>query len=920
MAGRPGLDPTEEGKSYSALFVLMVALLLGAAVWSIWDDNISRRPWKEYQVEFDRLAYDKYMKDAAEEQKVLDANPDYQKATKELVQAQAELDSGATENKLDDLRAQLKSLREVADDKEQAARFTKSFLTELWYDYNHAIQEKQDPAPYMAQINQLNAQLAVEQKISDAYKAQVQGVKDQIDAITGRVFDLTQQLVVITKKRDDCFDKANMYMIPVTFRGHVLLRYPKIPKIQQTSIEDFDRNAFDEAIARVDRCQSCHMGIDKRGFEDAPQPFRTHSNFDAIIGKHPTDKLACTPCHEGQGPAVNSVAMAHGDIEHWDHPLLMADQMQSRCIKCHLDVGSLRNKDDQQIAVNWVQGERTFQQMGCAGCHLAAGYEDMPKIGPYLKLASAKLDPSWTVRWITDPHEFRPHTRMPNFMFSRDEATQIAAFILSSSGKESDDWLKAHPELPTLEQDIKNPAFVEEGKGLFESVGCKACHAIEPDQIGTPVGDDANFIPAAARTAKDFAPNLSRIAEKTGASWIYTWLKNPRDFSPHTAMPSLRLSDHEAEALTAFLMTHGQKKEDAGVEQALKDPTNISKGESLVRKYGCFGCHEIEGMDKESRIGVELTTFGSKHVDELFFGDTTNIPETWNDWTFHKLQMPRIYATKDVEQLMPNFDFQDADIVNLRVFLASLTDGKVLEKYRAPGTQKQDEVVDGRRMVNYYNCVGCHIIENRGGYIRRFYSEDDINFAPPILNGEGLKVQPEWLFTFLQGPTPIRPWLKVRMPTFHFTNHEDDTIVNYFTSLSDIQVPYEFLNTNLIPEPTLEAGVKLMSKDYFNCFSCHQQGDTKPEGPPSGWAPDLALAHARLNPDWILVWLKNPQAVQPNTKMPSFYPGGPDDILGGNEDQQIKAIRDYIFWFGTHPGQALPSHVASATPLKVTRK
>ena len=37
--------------------------------------------------------------------------------------------------------------------------------------------------------------------------------------------------------------------------------------------------------------------------------------------------------------------------------------------------------------------------------------------------------------------------------------------------------------------------------------------------------------------------------------------------------------------------------------------------------------------------------------------------------------------------------------------------------------------------------------------------------------------------------------------------------------------------------------------------------------------------------------------------MPSFYPGGPDDILGGNEDAQIRAMRDYIFWFGTHPGR-----------------
>jgi hypothetical protein len=32
--------------------------------------------------------------------------------------------------------------------------------------------------------------------------------------------------------------------------------------------------------------------------------------------------------------------------------------------------------------------------------------------------------------------------------------------------------------------------------------------------------------------------------------------------------------------------------------------------------------------------------------------------------------------------------------------------------------------------------------------------------------------------------------------------------------------------------------------------------------------------------------------------MPNFYPGGPDDILGGKEDQQIIALRDYIMSLG----------------------
>ncbi len=919
MAGRLGLDPTEESKSFSALFVLMVALLLAGAVWAIWDDNISRRPWKQYQVEFDELAYKTFMKKAADEDTRLAKDPKYVALTKQLEAAQKAASSGSTTAKLDDLHAQLVPAKVEADEKDQVVRFTKSELTERWYDYNHAIQTGGDSKTFKDDIDRLNANLVGQQAASDAAKAKEDAIKGQIEALNAQVENITDQLKVYTKNRDDFIDKADTYMLPVTFQGRVLFRYPKIPKIEQTAIDDFDRNSFDEPVARVDRCQSCHVAEDKRGFENAPEPFRTHSNYAEIILKHPPDKLGCTPCHEGQGAAINSAALAHGDTEFWEQKLLKGPKMEARCVTCHIDVGSLRNAKDEQLAPHWVDGERLFQQMGCHGCHLVAGYEVMPKIGPYLKLASAKLDPSWAVRWVTNPHIFRPHTRMPNFMFSREQATAIVAFLFDSSKADSKTWLAAHPAPPSLDQDLKDPKMVAEGKDIFESVGCKACHAVDKEQIGTPVGSYIDFKPNESRTTKDFAPNLSAIAEKTDGRWIYLWLKNPRDFSPHTAMPSLRLSDHEAEALAAYLMTMGHKNIDPNIEQTLAQPEEIAKGKSLVRKYGCFGCHEINGMEKESRIGVELTTFGTKHLDELFFGNQTDIANTWDAWTFHKLYNPRIYATADVEQLMPNFDFQDTDIQNLRVFLASLIGEKVPERYRAPGSAEQDAIVNGRRMVNYYNCVGCHIIEQRGGYIRRFY-EQNPNFAPPILNGEGQKVQPNWLFGFLQAPTPIRPWLKLRMPTFHFTNTEDNTLVDYFGATGKVEVPFVFVNTNTIPKDDLLAGEKLMSKDYFNCFSCHQQGDVKPEGPPDGWAPDLSLARHRLNPQWLAKWLHNPQALQPGTKMPSFYPGGPDDIFHGNETEQIRAIRDYIFWFGDHPGMNPAGPQPEKPPVKVSSK
>jgi len=207
--------------------------------------------------------------------------------------------------------------------------------------------------------------------------------------------------------------------------------------------------------------------------------------------------------------------------------------------------------------------------------------------------------------------------------------------------------------------------------------------------------------------------------------------------------------------------------------------------------------------------------------------------------------------------------------------------------------------------MHQYNCIGCHEIEGRGGFIRKYYQENP-TLAPPILNGEGEKVQSQWLFSFLKSPVPIRPWLELRMPTFGFSNEHTGQLVDFFNNLSKVEFPFTYFDGNRVSPEYLDAAKKLVSKDYFNCFSCHQQGDRKPEGPVEGWAPDLTLARHRLNPNWIIKWLKDPQKVQPGTKMPSFYPGGPDDILGGKEDLQIEALRDYIMTLGPDGGAGSP--------------
>src|SRR5438128_337737 len=581
----------------------------------------------------------------------------------------------------------------------------------------------------------------------------------------------------------------------------------------------------------------------------------------------------------------------------FERPLLRGEKKTAQCIKCHAGVQNLEAADE------IGRGERLFEQLGCHGCHLTEGYEDLAKIGgvtsiaPSLRRIGAKVDHGWLVRWIKNPHEFRPRTRMPNFMFDEEQAVQIAAFLLSDTKQPSEEWLAAH----AAPASAAGGELAAKGKALVETLGCRACHAITEDEVAGQLG--AN---------KDIAPNLAKVAEKTDARWIYHWLKNPRGYSPVARMPRPRTSDDEARAIAAYLATLGEKRPaSAQLETRLADPASAEAGEKLVRKYGCAGCHDVPGMENESRIGVELSAFGSKTREELFFGDRTDVPETWDDWTYNKLATPRTYATKWIEQVMPQFDLAEEDIKALRAFLSSRTDSKVPVKYlyRPPG---EDRIVAGRRLVARYNCTGCHVIEGRGGDIRRLYQEQP-TLAPPILNGEGEKVQADWLFNFVKAPVPIRPWLQLRMPTFGLADEEANTVVGYFEALDRVQVPFVHLERAALSTENVEAGKLLTSKDYFDCFSCHQRGAQKPQGPPEGWAPDLALAHARLSPEWIVKWLHDPQKVMPGTKMPSFFPGGPPDVLGGDDEAQIRALRDYVVWLGLPDVTLSPQQAAGVT-------
>ena len=874
---RRDLNLEDEKRSYAGLWLLCAALLVVGAIWALLDDTTLRRPWKQIQNEFFALEKGRQIEALEAEEAALGGNETYLALKDKLAAAEKTLQEPATAAKLAELEAQLPALLLDDRDADIKVRFIKSELEVAKYEYDHAIQEGGDVNKTRAHRDELSRQK--DELIAAYAKTQesVAAVEEQIAALRDPVTQAQKELDKVAKERDAIQVKLDGMKSVIG-----LLETDRIPSIHQIVLPDFDVNNFEQPVGRVDRCTTCHIGIDRRGFEEEAQPLGTHPDRSLFLGKHPSNEFACTPCHDGQGVALNSTKQAHGEVTFWLQPLLQGPQQQSRCIDCHREVVGLEG------APNLAEGEQLFEQLGCHGCHLVTGYEGLEKVGPSLSKVSAKVDPQWLVDWIQNPQAFRPRTKMPNYNFSQEEATAVASYIWTSSQASGAAWQAE--QVTDTGVDANNAELVAAGEAVFNQVGCRGCHAIGEEEVVRGLGVD-----------KDWAPNLSRVAMKTNGEFLYSWVKDPAGYNPHTRMPSLRLSDQEARAVASYLLSvspaMAEEPDGAVTASVLEDPERAAQGKALVRKYGCAGCHAINGMENESRIGVELSSFAAKGIEELFFGNAKDIGHNWNDWTYGKLENPRVYATEHVEGIMPNFHLSHDDIINLRVWLLSRNGKQPPMSYRQAGYDGRWATVQkGRRLIDKYNCQGCHEIDGQGGYINRLY-EDNPTEAPPILYNQGGKVQPEWFYGFLQNPAlqPLRFWLKVRMPTFPLTADETTAIVEYFTAKSNLENPYFFWDPNVDSTPELlHQGDLLMSDEYFSCWSCHVMGDKTPAGPMEYWAPNLAYAHERLNPDWIIRWIEDPQSQMPGTKMPAFYPGGPEDIFDGDESKQIVAMRDWI--------------------------
>jgi mono/diheme cytochrome c family protein len=160
------------------------------------------------------------------------------------------------------------------------------------------------------------------------------------------------------------------------------------------------------------------------------------------------------------------------------------------------------------------------------------------------------------------------------------------------------------------------------------------------------------------------------------------------------------------------------------------------------------------------------------------------------------------------------------------------------------------------------------------------------------------------------------------MPTFGLSDGEANVMVKYFAEEGRAQFPYQTPKIDTSPEH-LDAGKQLFTQ--LKCALCHIVGGKAlgkplaeiPEEDLPRLAPNLSLAHARLQRDWLVnKWLVEPLAQMPGTRMPQFEYGTAiaPNILGGDGHKQIEALVDYVLTLGVNEQtvQATPAAVAPA--------
>ncbi len=397
-----------------------------------------------------------------------------------------------------------------------------------------------------------------------------------------------------------------------------------------------------------------------------------------------------------------------------------------------------------------TQAATLYGSSFCASCHAVqneAGNLVGGNFGPELTRVGSKVNPDWLRRWLSNPAEYEPGTRMPHYRFDDKQIAMLSSFLLAK--KDSD--LLANVHLPASDADS-----VARGKKLVTESGCAACHqinGISPPQNFAP---DLTRVGSRALAQVVFAPGMKHNLP----DYIAAKIRDPRSFGPALKMPKFTLTDTQVDSLATALLAQSERAATMPKELMVAGErrSNYHPGGDpgrLMDDLHCQSCHGINGNGGD--MAPDLSAEGSS-VQRSWLVDFLGNPNTLRPALIRR---------------MPKFNLTKAEINTLSDY--------ILSAYQAPGLDSQtidskalNSNAAGRGKQLFYSrfgCNSCHIADYK----------NDKGYVGPALTGVGLRLTPAWTYKWLKDPNALRPG--TLMPNFSMKDDEARDLTAFLMTL-----------------------------------------------------------------------------------------------------------------------------------------
>lgn len=938
--------PASEGfyrdqKALHVVFFLSALGLFGGTIWMLADDHF--KPWKRYQQEFVTVSREKMQDDLSVQEAALD-QAKLDDLDKRLAEAKSALDS--RKNEIAQLQASVRALQTTLEKQDRALAFRKADQAAAASQFDLIVAQlgqtsgDSDPARRV-RLERQKATIEENLKKLDSDIANgtiaVEDTKGLIADADKKIKDFGADVEKITVEREKLTsDRDSLARTVASAKYGAAERIRALPildgfaspvRVKQVALDDLPLDYNFKMVTRYDRCQTCHLGIDKPGYtkqDGVVEPFCSHPHMDLYVGaksKHPVDKFGCTICHQGQGTATSFEWASHqpndqATMDRWSKnekwffnhfhelPMYPSRFVEASCLKCHHDPYQIPE------AKKVLAGYKTIKTVGCYGCHEIDGYKDdgtsigpnlrlaspvdnafersqaTRKVGPSLARISEKLSKDFLWKWIRDPRAFRPSTKMPSFYKQMDSKFhgEGPADEFVFPGDEGENHQHALAALGATE--------IHAMTEFLLSISKK--HLADPSTDKSPVvdapGDVArgkelfatkgcvachNHKEQKSIEAKGFGPDLSELQAKFQTpeqkKWLASWIKNPAAHNPLTYMPSLQLTDQEAADLAVYLVSvPGKYAKDLQVppidKAALRD-LSLSferKGTDLDSAR-----KRIDGMSTEE----QLLYLGQKTVARLGCFGCHNIPG-------YETAKPIGVALTDWGRKDPHkISFENA-VQYVRDSLEHL-----------PAEEKANHFYTKN---DYYLWALSH--HQREGFLMQKLRE-------PRSYDEG----------------KIRRWEdRTRMPQFNLDDEEREAVATFVLGLVGETINRKYVYN---PSPAKQAEVKGRNLiETYNCQACHvfKPGEYQVTPIASDVENLMAFGKKELDGDYSFpghsAWSVPKDKINHGTKM--VVRGLPDGEENKEEADNPEDPRHYVrLWEASSvKGQVIPAGAKVGIP------